>query len=141
MYKQMILALIKMNEEKFKQFTKEQIDNFDLQKVIDIIEGKIKDTFYKKSEDTFNNVEGLKVSDKNDIGEFIIDLELPGYNKNEIKINIENQHLIINAQSTNKARKLSVYIGNAIILKSKLELGILSVFLKDITQTNNFTID
>lgn len=55
MYKQMILDLIKMNEEKFKQFTKDQIDNFDLKKVIDIIEDKVKDVFNKEQDKSTTN--------------------------------------------------------------------------------------
>ncbi|TXG82215.1 MAG: hypothetical protein E6R13_05300 [Spirochaetes bacterium] len=145
MYKQIILSLIKMNEEKFKQFTKDQIDNFDLQKVIDIIEGKIKDVFNKEQEKSTTDVtvstNGVIVSEKNDIGEFIIDLELPGFDKSNIKMNIENQHLNVEADTTNKSKKYGIYIGNAVVVKSKLELGILSVYLKDVVETNNFTID
>lgn len=142
MYKQMILALIKMNEEKFKQFTKDQIDNFDLQKVIDIIEDKIKNVFNKEQDkSTSNSVNGVVISEKNDIGEFIIDFELPGFDKNNIKMSIENQDLIVEANTTNKFKKFGIYIGNAVIVKSKLELGILTVYLKDLVETNNFTID
>lgn len=142
MYKQMILALIKMNEEKFKQFTKDQIDNFDLQKVIDIIEGKIKDVFNKESEkSSTDSVTGVVKSEKNDIGEFIIDFELPGFDKSNIKMHIENQHLVVEADTINKSKKYGIYIGNAVVVKSKLELGILSVYLKDVVETNNFTID
>lgn len=142
MYKQMILTLIKMNEEKFKQFTKDQIDNFDLQKVIDIIEDKIKDVFNKEQDkSTSDSVNGVVVSKKNYIGEFIIDFELPGFHKNNIKMSIENKHLIIQADTTDKYKKYGIYIGNAVIVKSKLELGILTVYLKDVVETNNFTID
>lgn len=141
MYKQMILALIKMNEEKFKQFTKDQIDNFDLQKVIDIIDGKIKDVFNKEEEKNTTTVNGVIISEKNDIGEFIIDFELPGFDKSNIKMSIENEHLVVEANTTNKFKKFGIYIGNAIIVKSKLELGILTVYLKDLVKTNNFTID
>ena len=145
MYKQMILTLIKMNEEKFKQFTKDQIDNFDLQKVIDIIEGKIKDVFNKEQEKSTTDItvstNGVIVSEKNDIGEFIIDLELPGFDKSNIKMHIENQHLVVEADTINKSKKYGIYIGNAVVVKSKLELGILSVYLKDVVETNNFTID
>lgn len=143
MYKQMILDLIKMNEEKFKQFTKDQIDNFDLKKVIDIIEDKVKDVFNKEQDKSTTNdsVNGVIVYKKNDIGEFIIDFELPGFDKNNIKMNIENQHLIVEANTINKFKKYGIYIGNAVIVKSKLELGILTVYLKDVVETNNFTID
>jgi HSP20 family molecular chaperone IbpA len=143
MYKQMILDLIKMNEEKFKQFTKDQIDNFDLKKVIDIIEDKVKDVFNKEQDKSTTNdsVNGVIVYKKNDIGEFIIDFELPGFDKNNIKMNIENQHLIVKADIINKYKKYGIYIGNAVIVKSKLELGILTVYLKDVVETNNFTID
>ena len=41
----------------------------------------------------------------------------------------------------NKYKKYRIHIGNAIIVKSKLELGILTVYLKDVVETNNFTID
>lgn len=78
---------------------------------------------------------------KKDIGEFIIDFELPGFDKNNIKMNIENQHLIVKADIINKYKKYGIYIGNAVIVKSKLELGILTVYLKDVVETNNFTID
>ena len=65
----------------------------------DLFGDMFKDPFFREDESKIMKTDIKEKADK-----YIIEVDLPGYEKQDIKMNIENEYLIINAQ-TNKNKE------------------------------------
>ena len=64
----------------------------------DLIGDLFDDSFFHKNESKLMKTDIKELDDK-----YVIDVDLPGYNKEDIKISVENGYLVINA-STNEEK-------------------------------------
>ena len=114
--------------------TRKNNENYDL---FDVFDDFFKPMFFEESRD-------LKTDIKETESSYELDLELPGYAKNEIKISLENGYLTVNATKQEKeengkkylrreiseSTSRSYYVGTEITreqIKAKYDNGILSL--------------
>lgn len=132
-----------------KHYLQTRNNNYDL---FDVFDDFFKPVFYENSRELRTNI---KETEK----EYELDLELPGYNKDEIKVSLENGYLTVSASRQKKeedgkkylrreiseSTSRSYYVGTGVTqeqIKAKFNNGILSLIVpkeqpKQI-QSNNY---
>ncbi len=117
-----------------KHYLQRRDDNYDL---FDVFDDFFKPAFFENSRELRTNI---KETDKN----YELDLELPGYGKDEIKVSLDNGYLTVSAAKHKKeeddkkylrreiceSTSRSYYVGNGVSqeqIKAKYDNGILSL--------------
>jgi HSP20 family molecular chaperone IbpA len=83
------------------------------------------------------------VEDKIDLQELTgnkITCEVPGFTKEEIKINIKNRILTVIAKNENKNKTFNIFINDKKVKSTKLDLGILTIEFESVENNNEIEI-